>query len=227
MRGAAQGWEGEFTDKMESVGFTRGRSTPVIFRNDETETTLVVHGDDFTFLGYPEELDSIRAHMETWWDIKLRGIIGNDPGDDKTITILNRVLHWDGEAITLKADSKHRSSILEAFDLTEESKGITVPAEPEAISKEDEEEELDAEETRTFRSLAARANYLGQDRPDIQYSTKEVCRGMARPNRAAMKKMKRLARYLLEVPEGVIRYDGWVEKLDKIQTYVDSDWVGC
>ena len=111
---------------MESVGFTRGRSTPVIFRNDETETTLVVHGDDFTFLGYPEELESIRAHMETWWDIKLRGIIGNDPGDDKTITILNRVLHWDGGAITLKADSKHRSSILEAFDLTEESKGITV-----------------------------------------------------------------------------------------------------
>ena len=42
-----------------------------------------------------------------------------------------------------------------------------------------------------------------------------------------MKRMKRLARYLLEVPEGIIRYDGWVEKLDKLQTYVDSDSAGC
>ena len=78
-----------------------------------------------------------------------------------------------------------------------------------------------------FRGLAARANYLGQDRPDIQFATKEVCRGMARPSKSSMKKMKRLARYLLEVPEGIIRYDGWVENLDKIQTYVDSDWAGC
>ena len=76
-----------------------------------------------SFLGYPEELEDIRAHMENWWDIKLRGIVGNSPGDDKTITILNRVLEWDGDAITLKADSMHRSAILEAFGLTEESRG--------------------------------------------------------------------------------------------------------
>ena len=135
------------------------------------------------------------------------------------------MLEWDVEAITPKADSKHRSAILEAFGLTEESRGITVPAETDAIDPGDEEEELEAGEITKFRGLAARANYLGQDRPDIQFATKEVCRGMARPNRASMKKMKRLARYLLEVPEGIIRYDGWVGNLDKIQTYVDSDWA--
>ena len=50
---------------------------------------------------------------------------------------------------------------------------------------------------------------------------------MARTNQSSMKRMKRSARYLLEVPEGIIRYDGWVEYLDKIQTYVESDWSGC
>ena len=90
--------------------------------------------DDFTILGYPEELVEIRVHMESWWDIKLRGIVGDSPEDDKTITILNRVFHWDGETLTLKADSKHLRAILEAFDLSEESRGVTVPAEVEVIT---------------------------------------------------------------------------------------------
>ena len=40
--------------------------------------------------------------------------------------------------------------------------------------------------------LAARSNYLALDRPDIQYSTKEVCRGMANPSVADRRKLKRL-----------------------------------
>jgi hypothetical protein len=42
-----------------------------------------------------------------------------------------------------------------------------------------------------------------------------------------MLRVKRLARYLLEVPEGVIRFDSDGTKLDKILVYVDSDWAGC
>ena len=51
---------------------------------------LVVHGDDFTFLGYPESLEGVLAEMKSWWDIKLRGIIGSEAEDDKEITILGR-----------------------------------------------------------------------------------------------------------------------------------------
>ena len=50
MRGAAQGWETEFTEKLESIGFRRGRSNPVVFYRPSDGTSLVVHGDDFTFL---------------------------------------------------------------------------------------------------------------------------------------------------------------------------------
>ena len=39
--------------------------------------------------------------------------------------------------------------------------------------------------------------------------------------------MKRLARYLLEVPDPTIRYDSCERSLDKILVYVDSDWAGC
>ena len=52
-----------------------------------------------------------------------------------------------------------------------------------------------AEATR-FRAVAARANYLSGDRPDIQYSVKEICRRMAKPVKGDWDKLIRLVRYL-------------------------------
>ena len=98
---------------------------------------------------------------------------------------------------------------------------------PEAITKEEDEELLIGKEVTRFRALAARGNYLGQDRCDIQYATKEISRSMAKPSKGSMLRMKRLARYLLEVPEGVLRYESSGTKLDKVLVYVDSDWAGC
>ena len=54
---------------------------------------------------------------------------------------------------------------------------------------------MGAEATR-FRAVAARANYLSGDRPDIQYAVKEVCRRMAKPVGGDWEKLIRLGRYL-------------------------------
>jgi hypothetical protein len=189
---------------------------------------IVVHGDDFTFLGYPDALDELLTDMKTWWDIKLRGIVGSDPGDTKEITILNRILTWDGDEITLRSDPKHQQEITRAFGLTEGSRGITIPVDRDAPAEEGDDELLEGEEITRFRGLAARANYLGLDRCDIQYATKEVCRCMSKPTKGGMAKMKRLARYLLEAPEGILRYNSSGDDLlDRIKVYVDSDWAGC
>jgi hypothetical protein len=227
MRGAAQGWEIEFGNKLMEIGFTKGKSTPVVFHRDSDDTTLVVHGDDFTFLGYPEELERVLKEMKNWWDVKLRAVVGDETGDDKEVTILNRKLTWTGTALNLSADEKHVREILKEFDLTEGSRGITIPVDVDGITEADEEEVLEGKEITRFRGLAARANYLGQDRCDIQYATKEISRRMAKPTRGAMLRMKRLARYLLEVPEGIISFNSEGTKLDKVLVYVDSDWAGC
>ena len=63
--------------------------------------------------------------------------------------------------------------------------------EEEAASKE-----LAGAEATRFRTVAARANYLSADRPDIQYSVKEVCRRMAKPVEGDCQKLTRLGRYL-------------------------------
>ena len=55
-----------------------------------------------------------------------------------------------------------------------------------------------------FRAVAARANYLAADRADIQYSVKEICRKMAKPEQGDWQKFVRLGRYLKGVPRCVI-----------------------
>ena len=64
MRSSAKGWEGEFTEKLEAVGFKRGRSNPVAFYRSSDETSLLVHGDDFVSEAPRKEL--------LWFDKELK-----------------------------------------------------------------------------------------------------------------------------------------------------------
>ena len=43
------------------------------------------------------------------------------------------------------------------------------------------------------------------DRADLQFATKEVCRGMSKPKKADNKKMKRLNKYLKQIPRAFSR----------------------
>ena len=99
----------------------------------------------------------------------------------------------------------------------------------EVAEVEEEDEEMDPGEATRPRGIAARANYLGIDRPDIQYATKEVCRDMAKPRRSSWDKLKRLARYLLEYPRVVWEFVDEGGDFDKFiaQGYGDSGWAGC
>ena len=50
-RGAAQGWEEDYTTRLEEIGFKAGAYAPTVFHRQEWDVRAVVHGDDFTFLG--------------------------------------------------------------------------------------------------------------------------------------------------------------------------------
>jgi hypothetical protein len=224
MRGAAQGWEDNYTVRLEGTGFKKGRSNVAVFYNEDSETRMVVHGDDFTFLGYEDELHKVLRDMEDWYEIKLRGIIGDGPKDAKEIAILNRTIHWTGRAITYKADNKHAKEIVKRMGLEMDSKPLGGPCVKEPL-EEVEGEDLIGDEKRKFRSVAATANYLGQDRYDLQFAVKEICRGMAKPKRSGEAKLKRLARYLVGAPEMELIFDA--EGEEEVVVYSDSDWAGC
>ena len=71
-----------------------------------------------------------------------------------------------------------------------------------------------------------RMAYLGQDRPDIQFATKELARGMQAPDRWEQKSIKRAVRYLLGAGRVVQRYKQQ-DTPKGITVYTDSDFAGC
>ena len=70
------------------------------------------------------------------------------------------------------------------------------------------------------------SNFLAADRPDLMYSVKELCRGMANPTKAHWHKLQRLGRYLVDSGRTVMRYD-WQGQEREVTGYSDSDWAGC
>ena len=73
-------------------GIQEGDACGVIFYHEERDISLAVHGDDVTFCGLEEDLTWIRELMRSWFDIKVRAIIGEDVDDDEEVTILGRIV---------------------------------------------------------------------------------------------------------------------------------------
>ena len=115
--------------------------------------------------------------------------MGPGPKDDKSIRILNRIITWDEEGIKYEADQRHAEIIVRELEMKEDSKtAITPGVKPsEANPEPADEHELVGSEASLYRALTARANYLTQDRSDIQFATKELARGMAKPTVGDMK----------------------------------------
>ena len=88
--------------------------------------------------------------------------------------------------------------------------------------------ELSPQDATTFRALSARGNFLSQDRADISYSSKELCRDFAIPNKKSHEKLKRLVRYLAGQPRLIHMYP-WqdIEEASTLNVYVDTDFAGC
>ncbi len=100
-------------------------------------------------------------------DVKFRAPLGAGNKDDKSVRILNRVLSVEGEGIMYEADRRHGEIICRDANLEEGSKAVKTPG-----NKEMTGEGIKGFSETAYRSIAARANYLAQDRMDIQFAVK-------------------------------------------------------
>ena len=67
-------------------------------------------------------------------------------------------------------------------------------------NEEDAADELQGNDATKYRALAVRANYLSQARVDVQFAAQEACREMSKPRKKDHRKLKTLARYLIQHP---------------------------
>ena len=228
MRQAASAWETDYADNLQAIGSRRGRAAPTAFVNLEKGVRLVVWGDDFTFLGRDRDLKEAAEQMKKWYEIKVRAMLGPEAGDDKDVRILGRVLKWEPDCLTYRADERHAMAIWAGLGLQPTSKGLDSPLLKEECDAKEDDEVLDEKGAKSYRRLAAIANYLALDRPDLQYAVSVLGRTMSRPTQRSWANLKRVGRYLLSHPAAEYRFERVPEwEVSSFVCYSDSDWAGC
>ena len=127
---------------------------------------------------------------------ELKGeILGVLPDESREINFLGRSLKITNEGIEMESDKKHVKMLLDEWDMSE-SRAVCSPGaadEKANLGEKQMEEELVAEvEATVYRRAAARLNYMSADRADISYAGKECSRGMARPTKGDVIRLKRV-----------------------------------
>ena len=76
-----------------------------------------------------------------------------------------------------------------------------------------------------FRGVAAQINYLAQERADLQFVAKDLCRHMASPEVHEWQQAKRIARYL-KGKARAIQHFAFGKIAPHRDGFTDSDWAG-
>ena len=131
--------------------------------------------------------------------------------------MLSRVLRWEAWGIAYEADPRHAELLVRA--LGDRAQPRTTPGAKSGGGDHFDTESLPWDEARLFRACAARANYLGLDRTDVAFASKELCRRMSVPTWGDLEALRRLAQYLAGSPRLVQR--------SELGVYADTEFAGC
>ena len=135
--------------------------------------------------------------------------------------VLGRVVDWRADELWWEADPRHVERILQVCGMVSRNPSV-VPG--VKLQEEDGHEEDFAR----YSSVVTTANFISQDRPDVRFALKELCREMARPACASWRKLKKLAKCLRGQPRVVQKIKLDVEGVgDEVKIVVDSDWARC
>ena len=235
-RDAAQNWAVTLIQFLNERGFVTGRASPCNFHHLERDMVLTVHGDDFTLGGSSASLSWMRKEFEKQWDVTAQ-ILGPDAGQESEVRILNRIIRWTKDGLEYEPDQRHAEIAIRELGL-EGSKAVSTPGTKEELALAGVPEVaskaapvlaallMPPADAIRYRGIAARFNFLAQDRVDLQYACKEASRRMARPQVADWAILKRMGRYLIGCPRYVQRMP-WQSVPVRLDTYTDSDWAGC
>ena len=106
-----------------------------------------------------------------------RGILG-PPGTPDTIQdirVLNRINTWKEDGIWWEPDARHAELVSALLGDGPRGAKVTRPLAKGAVENlKDAAEFLNEEEATQYRSVAMRAAYLAQDRPDLQVATRSL-----------------------------------------------------
>ena len=91
---AADGWQSEYSGSLIDMEFTQGTSSACVFRHDERQIVVSVHGDDFTCSGARPQLQWLEIEMRAKYELTVGARLGPGKDDDREGLVPNRVVRW-------------------------------------------------------------------------------------------------------------------------------------
>ena len=229
-RDAANNFENTYADALTEHGYVRGVSNPCFYYHPSLDVMMLVHGDDFAILSDEAGIMRTKEMLETKFELKLRAVLGPDTHDSREVRVLNRLVRWvedsDGLRVEYEADPRHQEIIIKTLKL-ESAKAVSTPmVKMKAQDYQVGSELLKKDEIRLYRSVTMRAQYLAQDRPDLQFSVKERARRMKAPMARDLVALKRVGRYLRGRPR-LVQVFPFQSRPKELVCYCDTDHAGC
>ena len=153
-----------------------------MFQHPSEMIRCLVHGDDFVCVGRPEDLKWLKVKLSARFEIKTTTVGANaHDGEVREARILNRVIRNTPEGWEYEADQRHADLIIQEIGASCKGTLSHPGGDNKTLEEEGVSKELVGAQATRFRAVAARANYLSADGPDIQYSVKEGCRRFRKP----------------------------------------------
>ena len=103
-------------------------------------------------------------------------------------------------------------------------KSLSTPGTQDITFGEHEDKEMLGEDS-MYRGLAARINYMSQDRCDLQFANKAVSRHMSTPSKTGWQILLRIGKYIAGARRLVQTFK-WGRDGKEIHGFGDSDWAG-
>jgi hypothetical protein len=125
---------GRHSNHLKRKHFHQGQAWTSVFRHDELDIKLLVHGDGFLVLADQEGQEYMQQVLTEKYKYRCDGEIGK--GSGKYLTILNRIVSYEQETgrVTYEADPRHAQMIIRQLNLLN-AKSVTTPAEKKKVLK--------------------------------------------------------------------------------------------
>ena len=179
-----------------------------------------VHVDDVISTGTAENLEWLQEQLKKQYELKTQ-MIGE--WHDHSGVYLGREIRWTSEGFEWRPNVEQIHKIIEAYGL-QDGNSTNMPLTNTMLNMEFGNP-MSPEDASVFRSMAARANYVAQYRPDLSLATAVAASQMGTPHEGAEMLLKKLARYLIGREVAVTRFPWQYLDEPALIVYTDSDWA--
>ena len=222
LRDAPLIWQQHIANVLGRAGFEESPTTVGLFRHGSRHVLIAAHVDDILATGTVEDLEWLRATLAAEYDLKST-LLG--PSFEREASFLKRRLQWCADGLRWTADPKHAEHLVREWASPTWKRALLAVG-PEA-NKPPHGDPLEPAVAKSFRSAAARFQYLSHDRPDLSLVSTVLASRMSKPVASDLEILRRAADYLRSHPSVSLCFPWTTGPVGSLTVCTDSDWASC